>query len=232
MRIPDSPDVTFIVARALYMWGTRDSVLSCRELKVRVNKLLWFVPAFIFLAIGCRRKPPVNPEALHRAAEKGDTKRIQILISNGADINAKDLNKWTPLYWATSGDHREAAELLIASGADVNVRDGDRTTPLHMAARYGHGNLIELLVAKRAEINARGYRDRTPLHRAASAGHTIAVELLIASGADVEARDKEGETPLHYAASADQTETVGLLIDKGACSSLKALTSTQGTRTA
>ena len=89
------------------------------ELKVRMSKLMWLIPTFVLFTLGCRRRPPVSPEALHRAAEKGNVEWIQKLISTGSDVNARDQNKWTPLHWAILGDHRQAAELLITAGADV-----------------------------------------------------------------------------------------------------------------
>jgi ankyrin repeat protein len=35
---------------------------------------------------------------LHAAAEKGNTKAVKALIKNGADVNAKDHDRWTPLH--------------------------------------------------------------------------------------------------------------------------------------
>ena len=45
---------------------------------------------------------------------------IELLIANGADVNAK-ADGWTPLHWAANWGHKETIELLIAGGADVNA---------------------------------------------------------------------------------------------------------------
>jgi len=81
---------------------------------MKTGSLFYLALALAAVAAGCRRKPPVNPEALHRAAEAGNLKWAQSLIAGGFDVNAKDLNEWTPLHWAAHGGHTETAKLLIA----------------------------------------------------------------------------------------------------------------------
>ena len=53
---------------------------------------------------------------LHYAAYRSHKEIAELLISKGADVNAKDENGDTPLNWAAAGGHMEIAELLIASG--------------------------------------------------------------------------------------------------------------------
>ena len=42
-------------------------------------------------------------------------------MSHKADVNACDLESWTPLTWAAYKGHSEVALYLIEQGADVNV---------------------------------------------------------------------------------------------------------------
>jgi len=137
---------------------------------------------------------------LHYAAWKGHKEIAELLIANGADVNAKDDKGGTPLHVAAWEGHTEVAELFIAKGADVNANGGWKEgTPLHLAAYEGHKEVAELLLANGADVNAKSEADATPLHYAARLGQKEIVELLIAAGANVNAKFEDGETPLDWA---------------------------------
>lgn len=73
---------------------------------------------------------------------------VKLLIEKGANVNALDSDRNTPLHIAAQGktdDHHEAAELLIAAGADVNAFNGDQETPLD-GAEDPRSNLIKLIL--------------------------------------------------------------------------------------
>ena len=77
--------------------------------------------------------------SLHRAAYNKHKEIIELLITNGVDVNAKNDAAETPLHLATT---KEIAELLIANGADVNATTNRGTTPLDWAANDEIANLI------------------------------------------------------------------------------------------
>ena len=56
------------------------------------------------------------------AASFGNKEVVEMLITKGADVNAKAEEGWTPLHYATGGNDRGIAELLIANGADLNAK--------------------------------------------------------------------------------------------------------------
>ena len=141
----------------------------------------------------------------------------ELLITNGADMNAKSGRKeWTPLYRAIFSKRWEFTELLIAKGADVNLSNKDGTTPLHRAAgERGQKEIVELLIAKGADVSAKTDNGVTPLHSAARGGQKEIVELLIAEDADVNAKKDDGLTPLDWAIREKNTETADLLRKHG-----------------
>ena len=55
---------------------------------------------------------------LHNAAGYSTKEMVELLISNGANVNAKNEDGWTPLHDAAT---KEVAELLIDKGADMEA---------------------------------------------------------------------------------------------------------------
>jgi ankyrin repeat protein len=60
---------------------------------------------------------------------------IQLLIDNGAPINKKGINDWTPLHMAAARDDIEALKILVSNGADLTIRTeiDEYATPLEEA---------------------------------------------------------------------------------------------------
>ena len=80
-------------------------------------------------------------DPIHNAARNGQLQRAALLIATGAEVNAKDEDAWTPLFFATGLRHKELVALLIAKGADVNAKDEVGKTPLDQAS----GEIADLL---------------------------------------------------------------------------------------
>jgi len=145
---------------------------------------------------------------LHWAALYGNKDVVELLLAKGANVNATDNDRMTPLHLVAKNDQKETAKLmletatlLLASNADVNAVDfpfGD--TPLHKAAGGRHEEMVELLLANKADINSQNGSGWTPLHIAASEGHKDVAELLLAHGADLNAKTYHGDTPMYWAA--------------------------------
>jgi ankyrin repeat protein len=59
--------------------------------------------------------------ALHIAAERGWHEVVELLLENGADINAKDSYNRTPLHLAAIFNRVDAFRVLVKRGADTTV---------------------------------------------------------------------------------------------------------------
>ena len=74
-----------------------------------------------------------NTTSLHLAVERCNKEIAENIITNGANVNAKDRFDNTPLHYAVQTDQKEIIELLIAKGADVNAKNNNGRTPLDLA---------------------------------------------------------------------------------------------------
>ena len=65
------------------------------------------------------------------AVMNGHKEITELLIAEGADVNAQDNDAgWAPLHAAARKGLKPVVELLIAAGADVNAKDDSNITPL------------------------------------------------------------------------------------------------------
>ena len=76
------------------------------------------------------------------------------LIEEGANVDARDENKDTPLFIAVGQGHKDIAELLILKGANVNAVDKKGRTPLDLANYSHHKDLAEFLIKHGGETRS------------------------------------------------------------------------------
>jgi len=133
--------------------------------------------------------------SLHAAAEEGNIDTLKSLLERGADINARDASKQTPIDGAAVKGHVDVVRLLIERGAQVDLCDKWGRTPLQFSSRYGHVEVSRVLLDHGANVNTRERYYWTPMHLSAGNGHLDVVKLLLERGADTHAMNERGETP-------------------------------------
>lgn len=150
------------------------------------------------------------------AAIKGnDCREVQNLVSQGANLEAKDRNGRTSLYWASCNGYLGVVQCLIDVRANLEVRDNNGDTPLHCAAWSGQLDIVKSLIdSRRADVNIKNDDGWTPLHWASKAGYLDVVQYLVNNRANVDARDKEGTTPLGIARAVERSNIVEYLEKK------------------
>jgi ankyrin repeat protein len=176
-----------------------------------------------YLAIGTNVN--VKDEAyggmpLHFAAFRGRKEVAELLINEGADVNAKNQADATPLDKAIEKNWDETVSLLRKHGGKTSEELKPPTTKIpdisiHGAAEVGNIEAVKQHLVAGANVNTKDKWGWTPLSRAARSGHKEAVELLIDNGADVNAKDDKGRTPLGGAIKQKQTEIADLLRKHG-----------------
>lgn len=180
---------------------------------------------------------------LHEACIGGDKDIVDLLLSQGEDVNQRARNGSTPLVLAAASGHVDVVEFLIAKGADVSVTGPEGRTIVDVAKQGKHSDVVNVLrkhgvretlygaaisgaiddvkrlIAEGADVNIRNRAGGTPLHLAAQRGrapHREVAELLIRAGADVNARDNDGKTPLALTLEGNHTEMAASLRAHGA----------------
>ncbi|KAL2860988.1 ankyrin repeat domain-containing protein [Aspergillus lucknowensis] len=131
--------------------------------------------------------------AIIRAARKGNTRALQILMDH-ADFDAIPRGYVTrvldvALKESASGGHVETMQFLLDAGAPVDLEPRDKEarewTAVGRAAGNGHNSAIELLLDRGAEIDKWWLWQESPLLEAARGGFPRTVTLLIDRGAEL-----------------------------------------------
>ncbi|MBC6436761.1 MAG: ankyrin repeat domain-containing protein [Rhodobacteraceae bacterium] len=130
--------------------GAVDNTAETVQLRLRMGSMSAFVEQLVEQAVGTTRK-------------------AQVLIDAGANVNARDGGGKTPLHAAAFGTAKKKVQALLDAGADIEARDGDGRTPLHMAVWLGNTGTAEV------------------------------VRELIDAGANIKARDGDGKMPVDFA---------------------------------
>ncbi|KAJ7298032.1 hypothetical protein O6H91_Y020900 [Diphasiastrum complanatum] len=168
---------------------------------------------------------------LHLAASNSQFDVMNILLQQGANVNAISHIGQTPLMLACKAGSLACVQQLLEHGANVLSFDTSYSrTPLHYAAKGGHTECVKrLLIAAQTGtvndswyINVRDAKGTTPLHLAARRGHLAVLKVLLDNGALVSAIASttgngpgRGSTPLHCAARKGSPECIQELIAWG-----------------
>ena len=142
---------------------------------------------------------------------------IEILISMGAVVDAKDNDGLTPLGASVKMNSAEIAKILLSKGANPNSKDSTGLTPFDMAILYGKVDIVNVLLSHGIDINSKDEFNLTPLHKAAVSRNTAGgknieiAKLLVSKRANISAKSPAGETPLDLARKAGDTIMVQYL---------------------
>ncbi len=161
-----------------------------------------------------RAKDAAGMTPLHVAAANGWLPIAELLLAQGADLNAVNIQLKTPLHVAIENEKDMTARLLIEKGSDLGKKDFVGDTPLHAAVNGDRTNIVELLVAKKAEVESRNGDQFTPFMLAArNTGNVEIGRLLLRNGANINTKDNFSYTPLNWAAFFGQREFIEFLLD-------------------
>jgi ankyrin repeat protein len=154
--------------------------------------------------------------ALLWAAHWNDLDTADLLIRAGANVNAANAFRVTPLSLACTNGNAALVDRLLKAGANPNTAIATGETPIMTCAGTGSADAVPMLIARGADVNAKEpSQNQTALMWAAAEHHSDVVKTLIEHGADLQARTKKGFTALHFAAREGDLESARLLLAAG-----------------
>ncbi|KAH8426344.1 uncharacterized protein LDX57_004087 [Aspergillus melleus] len=144
---------------------------------------------------------------LMTAALKGSHYAVEVLIAQGAELNAKDHNRRNVLHKMASGRgpdlEDDLLDQILSAGCSLNDRDCVGRTPLHWACATGKYRMVQLMLTKSCgqtpDTQALDDRGMSALHFAVTYAWNDIVLLLLRNGANPNISNDEGDTPLHFA---------------------------------
>lgn len=175
---------------------------------------------------------------------------LKLLINFGADVNAQDSERWTPLHASAAVGHLNLVKVLIDNGANLLACNADGNMPYDLAenletldyienemslqgitqdcidktrAFIEHSMLMDLkqLAESGFDLNALDHNHATFLHIAAANGFTQVVDFLLENQVNIDVVDNDLWTPLHCAACWGHLEILEILVQAGANLSIK-----------
>ena len=155
------------------------------------------------------------------ACKNGNLKMVELLISQGAEINFRNQEGETPLGQACWNNRLSIIELLISKGIDLDAECSKSFTPIEIALWRSNWDLVKFLISKGANVDPDIIR--SPLFQAVKENNFGAAKFLIANCANVNCIGVDGplngmlfKTALQLAIENLNYELAELLLANGA----------------
>jgi ankyrin repeat protein len=154
---------------------------------------------------------PEESTALTLAAGRGHVEMVRLLLSKGADIDARTKRLETPLFFAARQGHHAVVALLVDAMAATDLTDLEGRTPLIVAAGAGHLEVVKLLLDAGANPNATMGTGESPMFLAVQGDHLEIMKVLLEMGSLVSSLTRDGESPLSVARKRGNKEVLAFL---------------------
>lgn len=162
--------------------------------------------------------------ALEHAVQNGNRELVQLLLSRGADVNARNGGGETVLMMLDEDATIDLIWDLVNAGAKTDAADQSGNTALINSSSRNNVEVVRTLLEAGAKVEARNKEGQTALMWAASSGLINNVRALVLAGATVNAQDNEGKNALSYAVENEQRVVIRFLRGQGAVESVAQVT--------
>lgn len=137
----------------------------------------------------------------------------KILIENGADVNAVDIEGWSALSYAVNNGDIEIAKLLLENKAKIK---DELLIAIKSPIVESSINIMKLLIDNKANINYADENGFNPLNITIESGDMELTKFLITNGANVNSLMQDGVSLIGYAIAQNNMDLLQMLIENGA----------------
>jgi len=139
------------------------------------------------------------------------------LMEKGADANATNKQKQTPIEMAMASQNFQVVDVFVDKMESLPKALTEDRSMVHWASEIGLVNTVKKVLSKsNDDINKKNSEGKTALMLAAANGHLAIVKALITFKADVNIQDEYGETALLAACWNGHEKIVNQLLAAGA----------------
>lgn len=171
----------FLLALLLFCTGVTSYVLAASPAHLLINAIQNNDIAYIKqkLDTGLAADFRVKGETLLMICAREDREElVDLLVSRGADVNAKSSKGHSAMSYSARYGHLAIVQYLLNHGAEVNITNKNGWTPLLKAARGGHLDVVDYLLAHGADLGSRNSGGFTALALARRYKHRDVIKYL------------------------------------------------------
>lgn len=110
-------------------------------------------------------------ENIFTAIRSIDYTSINVLLSEGMDIDITNQQGDSPLIVAAKVGNIRILDIILSHNPDINVRNEEGKTALMIAAETGQSHVVQKLLSHNADASLKDDNDHTALALASTYGH-------------------------------------------------------------
>ncbi|KAI4884098.1 hypothetical protein NFI96_020423, partial [Prochilodus magdalenae] len=130
-------------------------------------------------ALGLGHSDKDGDRAVHHAAFGDEGSVIEVLHRGGADLNARNKRRQTPLHIAVNKGHLQVVKTLLDFGCHPSLQDSEGDTPLHDAISKKRDDMLSVLLEAGADVTITNNNGFNALHHAALRGNPSCGESIL-----------------------------------------------------
>lgn len=156
---------------------------------------------------------------LHKAVIRSDKEKIKNLVSTGVNLEERDKNGETALFYALDNNRINIARFLIENHADVNVVNYFGRPVVQGAIVNNQYDLIKLMIDHNLNLqNSNGNSTALTIVCNRKQVNFKILQLFVDKGVDINAKDKNQYSPLMYLTIKEEPnlDIIRYMIKKGA----------------